>query len=60
MAREYYYDRWSKSKQVKSMLDTCRDYDEIISSLSERFSERLKYRVLEANMVVAYVEINYS
>jgi len=56
MAREYYYDRWSKSEQVKSMLDTCRDYDEIISSLSERF----KYRVLEANMVVAYVEINYG
>jgi hypothetical protein len=54
MTREYYYDRWFKSKQVKSMLETCGNYDEIIGS----FSERLKYKVLEANMVVVRVEIN--
>jgi hypothetical protein len=38
------------------MLETCRNYDEIISSFSERF----KCKVLETPMAVARVEINCS
>jgi len=38
------------------MLETCRNYDEIIGSFNEKF----KYKVLEAPMTVFCVEINYS
>jgi hypothetical protein len=38
------------------MLETCRNYDEIISSFSERF----KYKVLEAHMVMVCVETDCS
>jgi hypothetical protein len=57
MTRKYiYYGKWFKSKQVKSAFKTCQNYVEIVSSFSERF----KYKVLEAHMVVVCVETNYS
>jgi hypothetical protein len=52
MTRKYYYDRWFKSKQVKSVFETRRNRVEIVSSFSERF----EYEVLEAHMAAVCVE----